>query len=147
MIKQIFMTGAVVALMLAGCGEQSAQTDQPDTVSEVEARTDVAPKGDIGKSLVSEMSTLVDVLETVKDEATARAAAQEIAAIGKKMEALSKRVDTANRGTKISLMMQSNGDEFRQLQSRLGAEMARIAMTDPKLLKIIGDEMSQLGLQ
>lgn len=136
--------------LMTACGNNdapSSETAGVETRAEIESRVDATSDNKIASQMVSKMSALADTLETVTDENSARKAAKDIAVIGAELEALATKADNSDSMNKMSLMMQANSQEFMNIQTKLASNMARIALTDPKLLEIIGEEMEKLDLQ
>lgn len=145
-----FIISALAGILISACGNNPApgsSNPETETRADIETRIDALPDTKIAAAMISQMGSLADTLDTVKDEESARKAAKEIAKIGVELEALAKKADGTNSAGKMSIMMQANSNEFMSIQARLATNMARIAMTDPKLLQIIGDEMDKLDLQ
>ena len=135
-------------LLLSACGNKSDDvSSETDTPTAVEVEMSATPDNKVAAMMMTKMGDLADALEMVKDEDSARKAAEEIAKIGVELEALANKADSASSSGKMSIMMKANSNEFMAIQTRLGSNMARIAMTDPQLLQIIGNEMDKLDLE
>lgn len=100
--------------------------------------------GDTHESLAAEsmpvMRDMVATLETVKDEASAKAAKPKLEAIAKKMKAIDERRRKLPAPTEadIKAMLEKHGDEMEKLQEKMIAVMLPIQF-DPKIQAVLGD--------
>ena len=144
-LRSALMSISALAILTA-CGDSPANPAVNQTVENTASAptANAMPDRKIISAMVAKMAELADTLETVTDEDSARAASQKIAAIGKDMEALANQVDGSSASTKMSAVMQTNSDEFGKIQGRLVSQVARLALTKPKLMEIIAEEMEKI---
>lgn len=79
-------------------------------------------------------------IETIKDEASAKAAKPKLEAIAKKMKSLKERRNKLPAPTEadIKAMLEKYGDEMEAIQRRMLAGMMTIQF-DPKIQAVLGD--------
>jgi gas vesicle protein len=110
---------AVAILLVGGCGKSHES---------------------VMKDMVGKNKDLLNVLEGVKDESSAKAAQAKIADIGKEMMSLIK--DAMDLGQPspeaMAKLEQSIGAEAKDIEKKLRAQAERIS-ADPKLKAILGD--------
>ncbi len=83
-------------------------------------------------------NNLADVLATVKDEASAQAAAVEIAALGPILNTIGKSLDNLDtNGTALTESVLAPMQSFAESQARLFNETSRISVNHPELQDII----------
>jgi hypothetical protein len=114
----------VLALALTGCG------DSRDSVI---------------KDSISDMKKLVDVLKGIKDEASAKSAADRIKAITENMKAIKARADKLGKPSpeEDKALQAKYETEMKSITTDMGREMLRITM-DPALREPMMQAMEQL---
>ncbi|WP_321491040.1 hypothetical protein [uncultured Hyphomonas sp.] len=140
-MKTGFLTaaGVAAALMLTGCG---GKTDGPGKAAE-----DITAKSsakDIGAAYINEMTQIADALDTVDDEASAKAAAKKIKAAVDGLNQMSEELDGEISGVKGMQIFGGRYTELIEVQSRVATSMIKIQSDHPELMDTISAEMDQL---
>lgn len=137
MIKRLLAAACLAgALSLAGCGKPG----------EVEGK-DISAKSsaeDIGAAYITEMTRIADALDTVKDEASAKAAAAKIRAASEGLEKMSDELEGDMDPAKAMRIFGGRYQELIQAQSRIATAMMRINTEHPELWDIVSAEMDSL---
>lgn len=116
------IVGVVVAVTFAGCGGSSS---------------------DVGQAYVDQLSHVADALDSVKDEASAREAAHEIAKANTKIQKMVNDIDAMDQAHQMTLF-QKHAAEMSKLERRISQSVQRIVAKDPKLLGIVGSEIQDM---
>ncbi len=115
-MRRIFVWSviAAMAIVLPGCGKATHESLTKDTVSQ--------------------MKKVVEILKGVKDEASAKAAASKIEAIGKAIRTIKTQAEELGKPTReLEAQLQDKyAEELRSVTMEMGREVMRIQM-DPKL--------------
>jgi hypothetical protein len=125
MKKLIAAFGLAAVLALAGCGGSDKSSS------------------DVGQSYVTALGQIADALESVKDEDSAKAAAQVIARAKTTLDGTVKEINSMTQVEQV-MMVQKHAAEMGQIEVRISQAMQKIVSDDPKLLDIIGQEMQSL---
>ncbi len=139
MNKRIIITAiAGAALALSGCGGEKAGESSASSVSGKKVKKDK-----VVDVYVGQMDHIADALEGVKDEKSAKKAAQAITNAAKELNALSDTVESMSDMEK-GLMFASRSQEFISVQTRLATSMQKIAAENPEYMQMIQEEMKKM---
>ena len=131
--------GLAAALLLTGCGKKDG----------IEGKTgaDITSKSsakDIGGAYINEMTRIADALETVDDEASAKAAAKKMKVAVDGLNKMQEELEGELTGMKAMQVFGGRYTELVQVQTRLASEIIRIQSDHPELMDILGDELDKL---
>ena len=115
-IKTIFIT--VALLMLASCGKDSNEKTATDTSGK-------DSKEKIASDAIAGMEEMLAIVETVKDEASAKAAKPKLEALAKKQDGIEARLKALN----------ISKEDFQKHMEADEALKKRVAATDGKMKK------------
>lgn len=136
MSKLIFSAVAATALALGGCGGSSEKSEDVKITEKSSAK-------DVVKLYLAEMGAIVETLEGVNSEETAKDAAKELAEAAQKLEYAIETLDRKN--AKIGpMLIASNVRELTEVQIRLSTQLQRIATENPELFEIISEEIEKM---
>lgn len=137
-MKYGLIAGAVLGAMVAltGCGK-----------GEVEGKDISASSSasDIGSAYIAEITRIADALETVDDEASARAAATEIRKATDGLKNMEEQLGGEVSGLKAMQIFGSNYEELASAQMRMVTAMTQLQTEHPELMEIIGEEVDRIG--
>lgn len=135
------------ALALAACGGNDAKTSQVDT-EQIQAKAEASLANmDIGETidyLNLQSLEVTDLLKTVTDEASAKAAVEELRQRGPKLKAALESFQTVDEN-EISFGVLRKLPKLMQTQAGLLAEVSRINET-PEARDVIQAELDKLNL-
>lgn len=123
-------------ILLAGCGQGKVEGKDISASSSA---------GNIGKAYVAEITRIADALETVNDEASARAAAAEIRIATDGLKNMEKQLGGKVSGLKAMQILGSNYEELVNSQLRMMTALTTLQAEHPELMEIIGEETDRLG--
>ncbi|MFN3609004.1 MAG: hypothetical protein ACK4Y9_08065 [Hyphomonas sp.] len=126
--------GGVMAL--TGCGQGKVEGKDISASSSA---------GNIGKAYVAEITRIADALETVNDEASARAAAAEIRIAADGLKNMEKELGGKVSGLKAMQIFGSNYEELASSQLRMMTALTTLQAQHPELMEIISEETDRLG--
>ena len=135
----LLAAGLVAALALTGCGGKDDVSGK--TAEDITAKSSAK---DIGAAYINEMTRIADALETVDDEASAKAAAQTIKAAVDGLNQMSEELDGEISGVKGMQIFGGRYTELIEVQSRVATSMIKIQSDHPELMDTISAEMDQL---
>jgi hypothetical protein len=95
------------------------------------------------KAYTADVTRIAEAIATVKDEATARAAAATIAATNTELTSLVKQIEAMNDTDRASAAM-TNMQELVAAQQKIAIAMSNMAMNNPAQQKIIADELGKM---
>jgi len=107
------------------------------SISTVEAQS-----AEIGQAYLEQLNVIADALDTIDDEASARAAATEIGEANVEMEAIADSMQGLSDNEMLA-MVQSIAPQLQEIQARIAATMQRLS-ANPEYFSIIGDELSNM---
>lgn len=123
-------------ILLAGCGQ--GKVEGKDISASSSAK-------DIGKAYVAELTRIADALETVEDEASARAAAAEIRKATDGLKNMEEELGGEISGMKAMQIFGSNYEQLANAQLRMMTALTQLQAEHPELMEIIGEETDRLG--
>ena len=123
-------------ILLAGCGQ--GKVEGKDISASSSAK-------DIGKAYVAELTRIADALETVEDEASARAAAAEIRKAADGLKNMEEELGGEISGLKAMQIFGSNYQQLADAQLRMMTALTELQAKHPELMEIIGEETDRLG--
>lgn len=126
--------GAVI--LLSGCGQGEVEGKDISASSSA---------GDISEAYVAELTRIADALETVEDEASARAAAVEIRKATDGLKNMEEQLGGEVSGIKAMQIFGSNYEELANAQLRMMTALTQLQAEHPELMEIIGEETDRLG--
>ena len=135
----LLAAGLVAALALTGCGGKDDVSGK--TAEDITAKSSAK---DIGAAYINEMTRIADALETVDDEASAKAAAQTIKAAVDGLNQMSEELDGEISGVKGMQIFGGRYTELIEVQGRVATSMIKIQSDHPELMDTISAEMDQL---
>ena len=128
MSRRILILNIVAVLFslsfVGGCGKPTAES--------------------VSSDMTARMNEVVDVLKTVKDESSAKSAAEKIKTIAeaaKKIEEQAKALPDAEK----KLLEEKKTKQMETIGTALSKEMQRIMIVDPKLMAIVSDAMQNMA--
>lgn len=137
-MKHAAMAGAIFGAMIAltGCGQ-----------GEVEGKDISASSSanDIGSAYIAEITRIADALETVDDEASARAAATEIRKATDGLKNMEEQLGGEVSGLKAMQIFGNNYEELANAQLRMMAAITQLQTEHPELMEIIGEETDRIN--
>lgn len=131
--------GLAAALLLTGCGKKDG----------IEGKTggDITSKSsakDIGEAYINEMTRVADALESVDDEASAKAAAKKLKVAIDGLNQMQEELDDELSGVKAMQVFGGRYTELVQVQTRMATAIVQIQTEHPELMNIVGDELEKL---
>lgn len=131
--------GLAAALLLTGCGNKDG----------IEGKTggDITSKSsakDIGEAYINEMTRVADALESVDDEASAKAAAKKLKVAIDGLNQMQEELDGELSGVKAMQVFGGRYTELVQVQTRMATAIVQIQTEHPELMNIVGDELEKL---
>lgn len=135
----LLAAGLVAALALTGCGGKDDVSGK--TAEDITAKSSAK---DIGAAYINEMTRIADALETVDDEASAKAAAQTIKVAVDDLNQMSEELDGEISGVKGMQIFGGRYTELIEVQGRVATSMIKIQSDHPELMDTISAEMDQL---
>jgi hypothetical protein len=135
----LLAAGLAAALMLTGCGGKDDV--QGKTGEDITAKSSAK---DIGEAYINEMTRIADALETVDDEASARAAAKKIQVAVDGLNQMSEELDGEISGVKGMQIFGGRYAELIEVQGRVATSMIRIQSEHPELMDALSEEMDRL---
>jgi outer membrane lipoprotein SlyB len=135
----LLAAGLVAALALTGCGGKDDVSGK--TAEDITAKSSAK---DIGAAYINEMTRIADALETVDDEASAKAAAQTIKVAVDGLNQMSEELDGEISGVKGMQIFGGRYTELIEVQGRVATSMIKIQSDHPELMDTISAEMDQL---
>lgn len=140
-MRPTFIAAALMAasLALTGCGQKS----------EVQGKTgeDITAKSsneDIGEAYLNELDRIATALESIDDEASAKAAAKEINAATDGLEAMKEELGDLN-GLRAVQIFGNRLSEMTQTQQRIAVAMSDLYTNHPEYAELVGDEIDRLN--
>ena len=91
----------------------------------------------------ADVTKIADAIATVKDQASAKAAAGVIASTNTELAALIKQIDAMSDTDKASAAM-ANLQELVAAQQKIAIAMSNMAMNNPTEMKIVADELGKM---
>ena len=135
----LLAAGFAAALMLTGCGGKDDV--QGKTGEDITAKSSAS---DIGEAYINEMTRIADALETVEDEASAKAAAKKISVAVEGLNQMSEELDGEISGVKGMQIFGGRYGELIEVQGRVATSMIRIQSDHPDLMDTLGEELDKL---
>lgn len=135
----LLAAGFAAALMLTGCGGKDDV--QGKTGEDITAKSSAS---DIGEAYINEMTRIADALETVEDEASAKAAAKKISVAVEGLNQMSEELDGEISGVKGMQIFGGRYAELIEVQGRVATSMIRIQSDHPDLMDTLGEELDKL---
>ena len=132
-------TGLAAALMLAGCGGKDDV--QGKTGADITSKSSAK---DIGEAYINEMTRVADALESVDDEASAKAAAKKLKVAIDGLNQMQDELDGELSGVKAMQVFGGRYTELVQVQTRMATAIVQIQTNHPELMDIVGDELEKL---
>ena len=141
-MKTGFLTaaGLAAALLVTGCGKKDGIEGKTGT--DITSRSSAK---DIGEAYINEMTRVADALESVQDEASARAAAKKLKTSIDGLNSMKEELDGELTGIKAMQIFGGRYAELAQVQTRVGTETVRIQTEQPELWDIVSEELDRLG--
>lgn len=145
---------AIAALALTACGKNNdAAQPAPAVTAQGAPNTSSAGMGVIGaiaggggnaamNSYVADLQKMADAVAAVKDEPSARAAADAIDKLSPEMADYAKQLDGLSDSDKAAVVM-AHVQELTAAQQKLATSMSGLGMNNPQLLQIIGDKVGK----
>jgi hypothetical protein len=144
-----------LALVIAACGkkEEPAATSVPESLPASTA-AGAAALGALGaaaggnvhpemKKYVAGLTKISDALASVRDEATAKTAAQQIAAANAELEPLQKTIDGWSEADKQAAVL-ANTAEFAMISQKIAVAAANLQASHPELMQTLGTELDKM---
>ncbi|MEZ5967540.1 MAG: hypothetical protein R3C00_00540 [Hyphomonas sp.] len=128
------------ALLLTGCGKKHDKIEGK-TGADITAKSSAS---DIGEAYLNELTRIADALESVDDEASAKAAAESLKVSIDGLNSMKDELDGKMNGLQAMQVFGGRYAELAQVQARLGTAMVDIQTNHPELMEIIGDELDRL---
>lgn len=137
-MKHGLIAAAILGGMMAltGCGQGKVEGKDISASSSA---------GNIGKAYVAEITRIADALETVNDEASARAAAADIRIAADGLKNMEKELGGKVSGIKAMQIFGSNYEELASSQLRMMTALTTLQAEHPELMEIISEETDRLG--
>lgn len=137
-MKQRLIAAALLGSMVAltGCGQGKVEGKDISASSSA---------SDIGEAYVAELTRIADALESVNDEASARAAAAEIRVAGEGLKNMEEELGGEVSGIKAMQIFGNNYEELANAQLRMMTALTTLQAEHPELMEIIGEETDRLG--
>nr|WP_321361027.1 hypothetical protein [uncultured Hyphomonas sp.] len=131
--------GIAAALMLTGCGGKDDV--QGITGDDITAQSSA---DDIGEAYINEMTRIANALDTVDDEASAKAAAKKIQRAIDGLNEMSDKLDGEISGVKGMQIFGSRSTDLLKVQGRIATSVMRIQSEHPELVETITAELDRL---
>ena len=140
-MKPGFMTaaGLAAALVLTACGNKDGIEGK--TGADITAKSSA---NDIGEAYINEMTRIADALETVNDEASAKAAAKKLSVAIEGLNKMQEELDGEISGIKGMQIFGNRFAELAEVQGRVAASIVRIQSEHPELMDTLGEELDKL---
>lgn len=137
-MKHAMMAAAIFGglIALTGCGQGKVEGKDISASSS---------SSDIGDAYVAELTRIADALETVNDEASARAAATEIRKAADGLENMQEQLGGEVSGMKAMQIFGNNYEDLTKAQMRMMTTLMTLQAEHPELMEIIGEETDRLG--
>lgn len=141
-MKTGFMTaaGLAAALLLTGCGKNDGIDGKSG--ADITSRSSAS---DIGEAYINEMTRIADALESVDDEASAKAAAKKLKVSIDGLNSMQEELDGEMSGMKAMQVFGGRYSELVEAQSRMGTAIVDIQTNHPELMEIVSEELDRLG--
>ena len=141
---------AVSVIALSGCGEKkedpaAAAVDPNDPASVMEAMGAMKGGEATGpmKDYVAGMNEIAAAIDSIDDEASAKRAAQDIAASIKDLEKLKERLEGKSE-QEMQVMAMQNAGALMQSAAAMSAAMMKLQTEHPELLQVVSDEIDKI---
>jgi hypothetical protein len=131
--------GLAAALMLTGCGNKDGIDGK--TGADITSKSSAK---DIGEAYINEMTRVADALESVDDEASAKAAAKKLKVAIDGLNQMQDELDGELSGVKAMQVFGGRYTELVQVQTRMATAIVEIQTNHPELMDIVGDELEKL---
>ena len=131
--------GLAAALLLTGCGKKDGIDGK--TGADITAKSSAK---DIGEAYINEMTRVADALESVDDEASAKAAAKKLKVAIDGLNQMQEELDGELSGVKAMQVFGGRYTELVQVQTRMATAIMQIQTEHPELMNIVGDELEKL---
>lgn len=135
----LLAAGLAAVLMLTGCGGKDDV--QGKTGEDITAKSSAR---DIGEAYINEMTRIADALETVEDDASAKAAAKKIKVAVDGLNQMSEELDGEISGIKGMQIFGGRYAELIEVQGRVATSMIRIQSEHPELMDSLSEELDRL---
>lgn len=138
-IRTLAAISLAAALALTGCGGPNQDIEGKDITAK-SSGTDMA------NAYVNEMHRVATALESIKDEASARKAAEEIRAAGASMETMAAALEGSGiTQVQAATALSRRGQEIAAAQTRIMTQMLSLQSEHPELATLVGEEIDRLG--
>lgn len=140
-MQRNFLAAALLAaaVSLSGCGAEKGAVDS-QTITKSSSGSDMA------SAYVTEMNRVAHALENVTDEASARAAAEDITAAALGMKSLAEALEGSGmKQMEAAAAMSRHGQEIAALQVRIMTRMNELQQSHPELAGIVSEEVDRLS--
>ena len=131
--------GLAAALILTGCGKKGGV--EGTTGAEITSKSSAK---EIGAAYLNELTSIADALETVEDEASARAAAKKLKTSIDGLNTMKEELDGELTGMKAMQVFGGRYTDLIEVQARLAAAVANIQANHPELMDTVSDELDRL---
>ncbi|MEZ5998741.1 MAG: hypothetical protein R3B98_08620 [Hyphomonas sp.] len=141
-MKRLITAAALAsAILLTGCGQKAGEIEGK-TGKDISASSSAE---DLSEAYLNEFDRIATALESIHDEASAKAAAKEIQKSAEGLEAMQTALDSKQNDLKTMQVFAKSLPELSQIQQRITQEMTRLHSEDPELAKIVSDEINRLN--
>ncbi len=140
----VLTTTTILLLGWMGCsGTPENETPPPETSSNpMEPEGSFSTYGDPSDRMGTQLANIAEAIENVEDEASARAAAQEIAKANIELGAVAKSLEDMSDAERAAAAQQYSA-KYSEQQVRIASAMQRLVQ-HPEWLRIISDEMKKM---
>ncbi|MEZ5945406.1 MAG: hypothetical protein R3C13_11290 [Hyphomonas sp.] len=142
MIARLIASGALAgALLLSGCGKKAGEIEGVSG-KDISAKSSV---DDLSEAYVNEFDRIATALESIHDEASAKAAAKDIKKSADGLEAMTEVLDGKQNDLIAMQAFARKLPELSATQQRISKEMSRLYSENPELAELVGDEINRLS--
>ena len=140
--------GVLALLAPVACGPKKDAVSPAGGTATITATTPTPPPiattaNPAMRAYTADVTKIADAIATVKDQASAKAAAGVIASTNTELAALIKQIDAMSDTDKASAAM-ANMQELVAAQQKIAIAMSNMAMNNPAEMKIVADELGKM---
>lgn len=147
-MPRLFLSSCfIAALSLSACNVSSDGTSKSSsevTIQDMETRTFANEEERVADQMVTEMTLIVQAIESVKGEDSAQNAADTIAASAQKMRTIGEKAAEELDRDKFQAAMAAREDDLNQLANRAQSSAAKLAIFKPKLGLQLVESLSEI---
>ena len=147
MTRLIVSSCLIAALSLTACNvgsDSSSKTSAGGTVQDIADRVFANEEERVADQMVTEMSLIVEAIESVKGEESAQKAADDIAAAAKRMRDVGEKAAEDLDRDKFQAAMAAREDDLNLLANRAQSSVAKLAIFKSKLAIQLAEELAEV---